>query len=284
MEAICHGFTEEQRQRWADSPFCARLLKLHWRSEPPSERDEFRWEAGELKGFEAAAMKEHLAERREILESQRKTLASRQAALSVVSPAGIAEAKARLRLNEEDSDAARTETERLQGLKHQPWGWQNLLERLMVARTGYQRALEVLADVNSTEEAVTRLRELRKALPTLQEIHHLSNLVKQAEALFEWLAGRCEQEKEQLAEKESAMLEDAPEWVRHGLHWPSELPGNPRERLAQARATFGSLVALARQVFALATHFKEWQQIDEQIGQVRASGGRYRPGDPDTAG
>jgi hypothetical protein len=62
LAALARGFTEEERKRWASSPYCARLLKLHWRSEPPSPAVLVLWEAGELTGFEAAAMKEHLEE------------------------------------------------------------------------------------------------------------------------------------------------------------------------------------------------------------------------------
>src|SRR5262245_61503116 len=52
MAAWHHGLTEEQRQRWGDSPYCALLLRLHWRSEPPAEELRQRWEAGLLRGFE----------------------------------------------------------------------------------------------------------------------------------------------------------------------------------------------------------------------------------------
>jgi hypothetical protein len=60
--ALCKGLTDEHRRLWGDSPYCARLLKLHWRSEPPSPAVLVLWEAGALTGFEAAAMKEHLTE------------------------------------------------------------------------------------------------------------------------------------------------------------------------------------------------------------------------------
>jgi hypothetical protein len=62
LAARARGFTEAERQRWAHSRFCALLLKLHWRSEPPSPETLLRWKEGALTGFEAAAMKEHLEE------------------------------------------------------------------------------------------------------------------------------------------------------------------------------------------------------------------------------
>src|SRR5688572_16771706 len=54
--------TSLSRRHWADSPYCARLLKLHWRSDPPSSAMLFLWQSGRLSGFEATAMKEHLEE------------------------------------------------------------------------------------------------------------------------------------------------------------------------------------------------------------------------------
>ncbi len=56
------GWTAEERERLDRSKYAVRLQKLAWRVEGPSLDVLRRWKAGELHGFEAMAMKEHLAE------------------------------------------------------------------------------------------------------------------------------------------------------------------------------------------------------------------------------
>ena len=64
-------FLEGRRRGWSDaehglvpdsSPYAVRLQKLAWRVDPPPLEALFRWQVGVLRGFEATAMKEHLAE------------------------------------------------------------------------------------------------------------------------------------------------------------------------------------------------------------------------------
>jgi hypothetical protein len=61
-EAVSRGLTDEERRRWGDSPYCARLLRLHWRSEHPSVETLLGSLSGELTGFEASALNAHLEE------------------------------------------------------------------------------------------------------------------------------------------------------------------------------------------------------------------------------
>jgi hypothetical protein len=61
-EAVGRGISQDEHRRWGDSPYCARLLKLHWREEPPSAATLLAYKEGTLAGFEAAAMAEHLGE------------------------------------------------------------------------------------------------------------------------------------------------------------------------------------------------------------------------------
>ena len=56
------GWTAEERERLDRSPYAVRLQKLSWRVELPALEMLFRWHMGELAGFEAQAMQEHLAE------------------------------------------------------------------------------------------------------------------------------------------------------------------------------------------------------------------------------
>jgi hypothetical protein len=62
LAALGRGFSDEDRGRWAGSAYCARLLRLHWRGEPPRAELLLRHQRGQLSGFEARAMREHLQE------------------------------------------------------------------------------------------------------------------------------------------------------------------------------------------------------------------------------
>jgi exonuclease SbcC len=144
-------------------------------------------------------------DRRKAQESALKTLASRLAALPAVAPLEIAEARERIRLAEEERNAARAEVERLYRLEHEAKAWQELLARLAKAQDRYTRAQEVLSDAASIEQALGRLRELREVLPRLQEITVLRSQSNQAAENLEKLARQREQHRESLTEKESAL-------------------------------------------------------------------------------
>jgi DNA repair exonuclease SbcCD ATPase subunit len=144
-------------------------------------------------------------DRRKAQESALKTLASRLAALPSVEPIELEEARGRIAEAETARTAARAEVERLVRMDSEVRAWQALQQQLTQARGRYQRAQSVLSEAAAIEQAVERLRELRKVLPSLQEITIYRGQAHQADEQLRSLVSQREQQTEQWTQKESSL-------------------------------------------------------------------------------
>jgi DNA repair exonuclease SbcCD ATPase subunit len=251
-------------------------------------------------------------EQRKTLEGQIKGLGNRLAALPAVSPEQVAEADAVIALAQETRDRARDEVTRLTGLEHQARAWVELRNRLEAARQRWEQAQRLLGDSSAIERDVGRLRELRDVLPRLNEAVGLRTQVRAAmeearrlgkekgrlaehladrehalrqardkRASLQTLLARDEAEQREVSTRLRAsivLVEKLSEYdrqesdlagVRRDL---GELGADPAEGVAQARAAYEGLAALAAVVPALARFQSRRDELRAALAREQAAG------------
>jgi exonuclease SbcC len=144
-------------------------------------------------------------DRRKAQEGALKTLAGRLAALPPVAPLEVVAAANRIEDAEAARDKARAEVQRLVGLEHEARAWAGLQGRIGQARDRLGRARQVLADAAAIEQKVARLRELREALPHLNEIVVCRGQAHEADTKTKALTAEREKLLAQLAQRDNAL-------------------------------------------------------------------------------
>lgn len=144
-------------------------------------------------------------ERRKSQEAEVKALQARLQALPAVAPLELQEARNAIAEAESARAHARAEVESLQQLEFEAKAWQELQQRLTLARARWQKAKSVLAEAATIEQAVLRLRELREVLPRLQELVHQRGLAHQAEEQIRYYKREREKLADLLTQKEAAL-------------------------------------------------------------------------------
>ncbi len=142
-------------------------------------------------------------EERKTHEATLKALASKLAALPMVLPLEIQEAKNRI--DEADSVrlSGRAEVDRLQKLEYDARAWQDLAQRMHASRQRFQHARDVLTESVAIERAVDRLRELRDVMPRLNDIYIRKTEIHSADKSLESQRRDREKQTELLTQKEA---------------------------------------------------------------------------------
>jgi DNA repair exonuclease SbcCD ATPase subunit len=175
-------------------------------------------------------------EERKTHEATLKSLASKLAALPVVLPLEIQEAKGRIDEADSVRQAGRAEVERLQALEYDARAWQDLQQRMAAARGRYQQARDLLTQSAAIEQAADRLRELREVMPKLNEIVVRRGESHQAKEALEAQRRDREKQGEAMSLKEGDLRKSAEK--RLNLH--SQIArdeGSFRDVSARLRAT-----------------------------------------------
>jgi exonuclease SbcC len=131
----------------------------------------------------------HLADdARKQRDAQIKLLGQQLSVLPPVADEQLAEARDSIAVAEQKRETARAEVVRFQGLEFQAREWAKLQGRLNEARERCRQANALLADAESIEKAVERLRDLREWLPQLRDVHTQRGLLHQAKIEAEKVA------------------------------------------------------------------------------------------------
>jgi exonuclease SbcC len=206
-------------------------------------------------------------ERRKSLEGEWKALAGRIAALPVVAPLELQEARSRIEDAELARSQARNEVERLQGFEYQARVWQDMQARLTQARTRWQKARAVLADASAIEQAVERLRELREVLPRLNDIVVQRGQANQAEEHIRF------QERER--EKHVAALSQKDNALRQARDKRTTLLG----QIARDEAKHRDMAAHLRKSSEQLVTLREVERLESDVARLRDELSRL-PADP----
>jgi len=196
-------------------------------------------------------------ERRKSQEAQLRGLANQLAALPVVSPLELAEARARIDEAEAARKLARELVERLQELEFQSRAWQDLQMRLSHARKRRQRNEAILAQAAVIEKALDRLRELREVVPRLTEIVSLKSQARSAEEQIRFLQRERDKQREELSKKENLLKQTADQ--RQLLH----------NAIARDEAQHRVLAARLRTITGQLEKLREAERQESELARLR---------------
>jgi DNA repair exonuclease SbcCD ATPase subunit len=144
---------------------------------------------------------------RKRLDQMLKVLHHRLESLPPVSEAELTAAQQQIADATSTREQARLEVERLQGVEFQARAWGELQIRLAQSRQRWERAEDLLKDAIDIEEAMERLRELREALPHMQQVSNLRGVIHQTQTKIAELAKQRQKLVEQLAVTDNSIAQ-----------------------------------------------------------------------------
>lgn len=207
---------------------------------------------------------------RKNFEATLKNLRDRLTALPDISADAEAEVDQRVRAAEEARRLAQAEAERCLDLEYKARQWDELQTRLATAQRRRQEAQTLLADAPAIEKALSRLAELKEALP------HVQVLVEQRQQIVD-----SNRKSQQLNERR-AKLEAELETYACGLEQTVRKRASLQNRAATEEERRREIAARFREAAALLEKVKEYERQQSDLARVQEKLSRL-PADPAAA-